>query len=99
MPVPKRKVSRSRRDKRSANKGLSPKTVASCQTCQEPVMPHCVCIKCGYYKGEKILRTKDDRMYDRGQARQARQAKAEHIQPEVVASQVEEAGKSETDQK
>ncbi|NDD54328.1 50S ribosomal protein L32 [bacterium] len=71
MPVPKRKLSRKRRDQRSANKGLEPKSLAACQTCQAPNMPHQVCRECGYYKGTKVLRTKVDRMYTRGQAREA----------------------------
>jgi large subunit ribosomal protein L32 len=76
MPVPKRKLSRSRRDKRSANKGIKPKSVSACQTCQAPLMSHQVCPECGYYKGKKVLRTKTDRMYQRGQAREAQQAQA-----------------------
>ena len=71
MPVPKRKTSRSRRDKRSSTKGIRPASVASCLTCQEPVAPHQACKACGYYKGVKILRTKTDRMYERGQRKQA----------------------------
>ncbi len=67
MPVPKRKTSRARRDKRSANKGLKPQAVTGCLTCQEPVMPHQLCRACGYYKGVKILRTKADRSHERAQ--------------------------------
>ncbi len=75
MPTPKRKVSKSRRDKRSANKGIKAKAFAVCQTCQSPVVPHQVCKDCGYYKGTKVLRTKADRMYSRGNARQAKEQK------------------------
>lgn len=75
MPVPKRKHSRSRRDKRSANKGLEAKAIASCQTCQTPVLPHQVCFECGYYKGVKIVKTKTDRMHERGQARKEKEIK------------------------
>lgn len=75
MPTPKRKVSKSRRDKRSANKGIKAKAFAACQTCQSPVVPHQVCKECGYYKGTKVLRTKADRMYARGNARQAKAQK------------------------
>ena len=82
MPVPKRKVSRARRDKRSANKGIKPKTLTGCQTCQAPIMPHQACFECGYYKGKKILRTKTDRMYTRGQAREALATKAKAAAPE-----------------
>lgn len=77
MPVPKRKVSKSRRNLRSANKGIKPKAIAVCQTCQAPLMPHQACKECGHYKGVKIMKTKLDRMYQRAQSRQATQAKAE----------------------
>lgn len=80
MPVPKRKLSRKRRDQRSANKGLKPKALTSCQTCKAPTMPHQVCVECGYYKGIKVLRTKADRLYTRGLAREARETKAQAMQ-------------------
>lgn len=75
MPVPKRKVSRSRRDKRSANKGIKPKQITGCQTCQAPIAPHQACQECGYYKGAKVLRTKLERMETRGKLRQEREDK------------------------
>lgn len=77
MPTPKRKVSRARRDSRSANKGLKPKAIASCQTCQAPIATHKICTECGYYKGVKVLRTKQDRKFSRAQAREAVQAKVQ----------------------
>lgn len=80
MPVPKRKLSRKRRDQRSANKGLKIKTLTACQTCKAPTMPHQVCVECGYYKGSKVLRTKTDRLYTRGLAREARENKAQAMQ-------------------
>ncbi len=80
MPVPKRKLSRKRRDQRSANKGIKPKAIAGCQTCQAPTMPHQICKECGYYKGTKVLRTKTDRLYARGQVREAREAKLRAMQ-------------------
>ena len=86
MPTPKRKLSRKRRDQRSANKGIKPKSISGCQTCQAPLMPHSVCRECGYYKGSKILRTKTDRLYARGQAREARDAKMRAMQPAAEQS-------------
>jgi len=82
MPVPKRKVSKSRRDKRAANWGIKPAIVAVCSTCQAAVLPHQVCKECGHYKGVKVIRTKSDRMYDRTQVRQAREAQVKGEQPE-----------------
>ena len=75
MPVPKRKVSKSRRNLRSSGKGIEVKSVAVCATCQAPTLPHQVCKECGHYKGVKVLKTKLDRMYARTQARQAMEEK------------------------
>lgn len=75
MPVPKRKHSRARRDSRSANKGIKPKAVAACQTCQEPIATHAACSACGYYKGVKVIKTKSDRLHGRVQTRQAQDLK------------------------
>ncbi len=76
MPVPKRKTSKSRRDKRSANKGMKVKAISACQTCQTPLVPHSACQECGYYKGVKVLRTKADRMQARSKEREAAEVKA-----------------------
>ena len=73
MPVPKMKVSRSRRNKRSANKNITMHPITECQTCRAPIASHRVCNSCGYYKGTKILRTKMERMSERGQTRAALQ--------------------------
>lgn len=71
MPVPKRKRSKSRRDKRFANKGLEVKTFTACPQCAAPTMPHQVCATCGFYKGVKIMATKLDRNIKRVETRQA----------------------------
>ena len=72
MPVPKRKTSKARRDKRSAGKMKKTNAVMMCQTCDAPVLPHQVCKSCGHYKGVKVLRTKTDRLYERNKVKQAR---------------------------
>jgi large subunit ribosomal protein L32 len=89
MPVPKGKSSKSRRDKRSANQQATVKAIASCQTCQSPVLPHQICFECGYYKGVKIIRTKSDRMHDRGQARKEIEEKRQSGQPLAEANSEE----------
>ena len=83
MPVPKRKTSRARRDKRSANKGIKPKAVTGCQTCQAPIMPHRACTECGYYKGIKVLRTKSERFHERGKIKEAKR----QMSPEPATEQ------------
>lgn len=89
MPVPKRKTSKSRRDKRSANKGLSVKSVAACQTCAAPVAPHQVCYECGRYKGVKVIKTKTDRMHERGQVRRELEAKRQAGQEALPVEQTD----------
>jgi large subunit ribosomal protein L32 len=77
MPVPKRKLSKRRRDQRSANKFLKVKIIAACRQCNEPLATHVACKNCGYYKGVKVLTTKDERAEKRGLSMKAKtEAKA-----------------------
>ncbi len=60
MAVPKRKVSKARRDKRRSNVWkLSAPALAKCPKCGEFVMSHRVCPACGTYKGEQIIPVED----------------------------------------
>lgn len=57
MAVPKRKVSRARRDKRRSSVWkLTPPTLVKCAQCGELIKPHTVCGNCGYYKGKEIIK-------------------------------------------
>jgi large subunit ribosomal protein L32 len=76
MPVPKRKTSKSRRDKRSASKFIRPQAITVCQNCQEPISPHQACLACGYYKGRKVIATKLERTIKRTEHRVSKQAAA-----------------------
>lgn len=67
MPVPKRKRSRARRDSRFANKGMVEGAMTLCQNCNGALRPHTACITCGFYKGEKVLKTKGERVIQRSQ--------------------------------
>lgn len=82
MPVPKRKRSRARRDKRFANKGVQIKAMTTCSSCQASVAPHQTCFACGHYKGIKVMTTKLDRAVKRGEAKQARAQKAQAVSSE-----------------
>ena len=93
MAVPKRKTSKSRRDKRSSTKGLRPRSVAGCQTCQEPIAPHQACKACGYYRGRKILATKAERAVKRIEVKQVKQAKQQEQQAAPVEAVAEEPKK------
>lgn len=55
MPNPKRKMSKSRRDKRRTHyKAVAP-TVTKCPQCSEAKLAHAVCASCGYYNGRKMM--------------------------------------------
>jgi len=55
MPNPKSRHTRTRRDKRRANWKLELSGLSVCPQCQEPKLPHRVCMSCGSYNGKKIL--------------------------------------------
>jgi large subunit ribosomal protein L32 len=55
MAVPKKKMSRSRRDKRRANWKLTAPTLVACSQCRKPRMPHHMCPACGYYDGREVV--------------------------------------------
>ena len=56
MAVPKKKVSKARRDKRrSSTWKLDTPALARCPKCGAFNKPHRICKKCGYYKGETVI--------------------------------------------
>jgi large subunit ribosomal protein L32 len=56
MAVPKRKISKARRDsRRSANIKMVAPNIIECPKCHEPNVPHRVCAACGFYKGKEII--------------------------------------------
>lgn len=56
MAVPKRRTSKTRRNKRRASSYKLPRvTISECPQCHEVKLPHRVCPSCGYYKGEKVV--------------------------------------------
>jgi large subunit ribosomal protein L32 len=57
MAVPKRKVSRARRDKRRSSVWkLDMPGLVKCPQCGELILPHRVCGSCGYYKGKEVVK-------------------------------------------
>jgi len=54
-PLPKRKVSKGRRDRRRAHHALKARNIVSCSNCGEMRLPHTVCPSCGHYKGREVI--------------------------------------------
>lgn len=55
MAVPKRKVSKARRDKRRSSVWkLDVPGMVKCSNCGELILPHRMCNNCNYYKGKEV---------------------------------------------
>ncbi len=56
MAVPKKKTSRSRRDKRrSQHDRMASPAISTCHECGAPMRPHQVCPTCGMYRGRQVI--------------------------------------------
>lgn len=52
MAHPKRKISKTRRDKRRTHYKATSKQLAACSNCGATVQYHRICPECGYYRGK-----------------------------------------------
>lgn len=55
MAVPKKRHTKSRRNKRRMHIFLKAPNLIKCPKCGKPVLPHTVCSNCGYYKGMEVI--------------------------------------------
>ena len=55
MAVPKRKTSRTRRDKRRTHQKAKMPTWGTCSHCGEATRSHHICQNCGHYKGKLYI--------------------------------------------
>ena len=54
-PLPKRKTSKGRRNRRRAHDALKRRHLISCTNCGELHVPHHVCMNCGHYDGREVI--------------------------------------------
>lgn len=59
MANPKRRHSKSRRDKRRAHDHLRQPTKSTCPNCGETKLPHRACPACGEYRGRTVIEGND----------------------------------------
>ena len=60
MAVPKRKVSKARKNTRRSNVWkISAPAFCKCPQCGELKTPHVVCQNCGYYKGREVVKVEE----------------------------------------
>ncbi len=55
MAHPKRKQSKTRRDKRRTHYKATAHNVLNCDNCGAPVLRHHVCNECGHYRGKQAV--------------------------------------------
>ena len=60
MAVPKRRTSRSKRDKRRSHDAIGTAPRSSCPQCGAAKLPHRVCASCGTYRGREVIQTDED---------------------------------------
>ncbi|HVH83563.1 MAG TPA: 50S ribosomal protein L32 [Steroidobacteraceae bacterium] len=58
MAVPKKKISKSRRDMRRSHHALTKATYVECPNCGELMRPHHICRACGHYRGREVVEAK-----------------------------------------
>jgi len=61
MPNPKRRHSKTRRDKRRTHDALAVPATSICPTCGEHKVPHRVCPHCGSYRGREVVIVKESK--------------------------------------
>ncbi len=59
-PLPKKKVSSGRRNRRRAHDALKSRNLVQCSNCGEYRLPHHVCENCGFYQGREIIEVEQE---------------------------------------
>jgi large subunit ribosomal protein L32 len=60
-PLPKRKHSKGRRDRRRAHDALRAPNLVQCSNCGEKRLPHRVCPNCGHYQGREVIEIEQEK--------------------------------------
>lgn len=58
MALPSHKRTSSSKRRRASHFAFKKIKLASCQKCNEPILPHHACLKCGMYRGREIIKPK-----------------------------------------
>lgn len=83
MAVPKKRHTKSRRNRRRSHLALNKKKLSSCPRCGEPILPHRYCANCGFYKEREVvdvlarLEKKEKKQKEKELATQEKEAQAE----------------------
>lgn len=55
MPMPKKRISKHRRNIRRSHHGIEMNGTQKCDNCGALARPHRVCPSCGHYKGKAVV--------------------------------------------
>jgi len=71
MSVPKRRQSKTRRNKRRSHHHLTAPHLGKCDNCGKAIVSHQACSNCGYYGGKQVLtiKTKIDKHLSKTKAK------------------------------
>ena len=61
MAVPFRRTSKTKKRMRRTHLKKAAPSIVSCKKCGEPITPHRVCTKCGFYKGKEVIAVKAEK--------------------------------------
>lgn len=84
MAVPKRKISRTNRDKRRTHDGIKLLNITECPRCHSKKIAHHVCIACGYYKNSEIISQEKDKKAKEKAKEKASQPESKGKEPAEV---------------
>jgi large subunit ribosomal protein L32 len=79
VPVPKKRKSPARRDRRRAHHdkvAMPPMTYCTNPECGAPVLPHHVCAECGQYRGEAVIEVVSEEEVEKKKKERRERAKA-----------------------
>ena len=79
MAVPKRKTSKSKRDKRRTHHKLKLLSIVECPRCHSKKISHRVCENCGYYAEHEII-IFEEKGKEKGKAKGKAEGKKETIE-------------------
>jgi len=59
-PLPKRKISKGRRNRRRTHDAISTPKLVECPQCHELHLPHRMCPNCGTYRGRTVIEIEEE---------------------------------------
>jgi len=59
MAVPQVRTSKRMKGHRRSHDALKAPNMVNCSNCQEMILPHKVCPKCGHFKGKAVIQVKN----------------------------------------